>query len=156
MDENKNCVYRMVVHMQYKNMNFYNNIKKHVLAHSKKIVQLFFVLFLQSFYTWKKYKYIYICNSHSSTYSKNVVMCFLFFFLTYKTFVQILEESGFICYTLNNVCTLHTIGFFATRHLTAVFFTRKKRPHVFQHRTLNSVARAPQHTHTHARTHTNT
>ena len=74
----------MVVHMQYKNMNFYNNIKKHVLAHSKKIVQLFFVLFLQSFYTWKKYKYIYICISHSSIYSKNVVMYFFFFFLHIK------------------------------------------------------------------------
>ena len=43
----------MVVHMQYKNMNFYNNIKKHVLAHSKKIVQLFLFVFTVFLYMKK-------------------------------------------------------------------------------------------------------
>lgn len=44
----------MVVHMQYKNMNFYNNIKKHVLAHSKKIVQRFFCFVFTVFLYMKK------------------------------------------------------------------------------------------------------
>lgn len=41
LDENRNCV-QNGNHMQYKNMNFYSNIKKHVVAHSKKIVQLLY------------------------------------------------------------------------------------------------------------------
>lgn len=41
-------------HMQYKNMIFYRNIKKHVLAHSKKNC----TAFIQYFIHGKKYKYI--------------------------------------------------------------------------------------------------
>lgn len=52
-----------------------------------------------------------------------------------------------ICYTLNNVCTLHTIGFCNTT-FTAIF--HKNQPYVFQHSTLTQ-----SHTQTHTQ-HINT
>lgn len=68
-------------------------------------------------------------------------------YFTYKMFIQILEEFGFICFTLNNVCTLHTIGF-ATQHLLQS--VTRTNP------TYSNTVRSLSHTCTHTRAHTRT